>query len=903
MLHFEGWKKALIILACLTGVVFAMPNLFYETADTAAQARGDIEAERYVESNALTAEEFAEVRAVWPEWASDRTVRRLPTLEDLEARAAEWPSYLPPGVVNLGLDLRGGAHLLIEVQVMDLVTERMANIAESEIRDALRDAGITRYTGISASTDNAVVRITNAGDLEAAEEALEGLAVQVGSFITGTAGPDLEVNQLGDQVLEVRFTDNGLRDLTDRTMATTLEIVRNRIDEAGTREPTIQREGEDRILVQVPGIGSADELKELLGTTAKLSFHVVLRESGAQSAGPGELELPHQQGGTMIVERRPLLSGENLVDASLGFHHETGVPVVNFRFDSRGAQIFGDFTLANAGTGNPFAIVLDGEIISAPGVDTPILGGAGFIHGAFTVDSADRLAILLRSGALPADIKILQESTVGPDLGADSVAAGSMATMIAFAAVLVFMMAAYGRFGIFASIALLVNVALIFGVLSAIGATLTLPGIAGIVLTIGMAVDANVLIFERIREELRSARGPARAIERGYEQALSSIVDANITTLIAAVILFAMGSGPVKGFAVTLGIGIVTSVFTAVMVTRLMVATWFHRARPKKFAIGGFRMVPDETRVPFMSFRKVAVLVSGIAVAASIGLTAVNGLNFGIDFRGGTLVEVRTEAQADLGQIRGIVGGMELGDVAVQSFGSERDVLVRVEEQVETAEGAPSVADLVGAALTEAIPGTEIRRTEVVGPKVSGELLTAGIMALALAIAAILLYIWLRFEWQFGVGAVAALAHDVVITVGIFSLMGIEFNLAIIAALLTIIGYSLNDTVVVFDRVRENLRKYKKMELSELLDLSLNGTLARTLMTSVTTLIALIAMFGLGPEVIKGFTFAMIWGILIGTYSSIFVAAVLLLALGVKRDWTTPGETKQVAGVNFGAQV
>ena len=363
-----------------------------------------------------------------------------------------------------------------------------------------------------------------------------------------------------------------------------------------------------------------------------------------------------------------------------------------------------------------------------------------------------------------------------------------------------------------------------------------------------------------------------------------------------------MGSGPIKGFAVTLGIGIVTSVFTAIWVTRMMTEFWLSRTRPKVLRVERFSLVPSDTHIPFMKYRNVFVGISGLAVVASIALGAVFGFNYGIDFRGGTLVEVRTEEPADLGTIRSLVGDLGYGDVQVQSFGSERDVLVRVEAQGADGDDRNDIAQEVGATLQEALPGTDIRRVEVVGPKVSGELLTAGILAVCLAVAAILVYVWLRFEWQFGVGAVLSLVHDVLLTVGLFAVTQLEFNLSTIAALLTIVGYSLNDTVVIYDRVRENLRKYKKMELRELLDLSVNETLSRTVMTSLTTLIALGAMFVLGPEVIKGFTFAMMWGILIGTYSTVFMSVALILWLGVKRDWSDPTENK--AGVQFGgAQV
>ena len=836
----------------------------------------------------------------------------MPNLLGKETREA-LPGFVPNQAVNLGLDLRGGAHLLLEVQVEEVFAERMESL-RTDVRETLREAGVRRFSRLSAGPDFVSVRVTNPEDLERARIALNSIPQQIGGGFGGplgfgmggggiVGGNDLELEVLEDNSFRLVLTEGEKRAITDRTIAQSLEIIRRRIDEAGTREPTIQRQGQDRVLVQVPGVGSADEILGIIGRTARLSFHhVVSIGADARNPGPGQFVLEDiDTGEPLRLERRAILTGENLVDSQLGFEPDTGLPVVNFRFDTAGARIFGEHTAANVGA--LFAIVLDNEIISAPRIRSPILGGSGFIEGNFTVESATELSILLRSGALPASISVLEQRTVGPDLGADSIAAGEAASLLAFIAVLIFMGLIYRIFGIFANIALLLNVGMIFGLLSVIGATLTLPGIAGIVLTIGMAVDANVLIFERIREELKRAKGPAQAIEKGYREAFSAIIDANITTLIAAIILFALGSGPVKGFAVTLGIGIMTSVFTAVFVTRLMISVWLERTRPKTLQVERITLVPPGTKVRFMGMRRLFTMISGGGVIAAVLLTAVLGLNFGIDFRGGTMIEARTVEAADLGEVRAAVTALDLGDVAVQSFGSDRDVLVRVEEQTNTGDERMAVAEAVGDALVEAIPGTEIRRVEVVGPKVSGELLQAGILAITLAVAAVLVYIWLRFEWQFGVGAVVALVHDVGLTIGIFALLGIEFNLAIIAALLTIVGYSLNDTVVVYDRVRENLRKYKKMELSDLLDLSVNETLSRTLMTSLTTLVALLALFLLGPAVIQGFTFAMIWGVLIGTYSSIFIAAAMLLAMNVKRDWSDPGEAAK-AGVQFGgAQV
>ncbi len=559
MLYFAPWKKALVIIICLLGVMFAAPNIWYDDADEAGLARSQI----------------AKLEQVG-----------LPIDPTLVEQASRWPDFLPASVVNLGLDLRGGAHLLVEVNIEEVQAERMISLV-AEARSALRSGGVRKYTQLKAAEDNISVRITNAADLPEAVRILRGLAQQVVNANFGTSAPDLTVTEGADQRITVTLSEDAKVSLTDRTMAQSLEIVRRRIDEAGTREPTIQRQGERRILIQVPGLGSAEELLKLLGQTAKLSFHMVESQTSdlTRAPGPGNIIYPDAESPQTgyIVERRALVTGENLEDAQPGFDPQTGEAVVNFRFDTVGARKFGKATSENVG--RPFAVVLDGEVITAPVIREPILGGSGQISGSFTVESAGRLAILLRAGALPASLTVLEQRTVGPGLGADSIAAGEVATVIAFVAVLVFMFLSYGKFGIFANIALIINVAMIMGILSAIGATLTLPGIAGIVLTIGMAVDANVLIFERIREELKRAKGVARAIETGYERAFSAIIDANVTTFIAALILFAMGSGPVKGFAVTLGVGILTSVFTAVMVTRLIVATWYDRARPKELEV------------------------------------------------------------------------------------------------------------------------------------------------------------------------------------------------------------------------------------------------------------------------------------------------------------------------------
>lgn len=866
MLQIESWKRVLIWLTCVVGLVLALPNGFYTRVETHNDAAQAIE---------LAGE----------------------TTPQLEADLGLWPTWAPSSLVNLGLDLRGGAHLLAEVNVEDVYVSRMQGLWP-EVRNALREARATVGTIRlqPGPEDQLRVRISQPENMAQALQIVRELAQPI-QTLSGFGSTDFIAQADGDMIV-ISLSDDEKLATDERTMLQSLEIVRRRIDEVGTREPTIQRQGADRILIQVPGIGSASELKEIIGTTAQLTFNPVVSATGDANASPGVGNVLYpsidadEVGTYYVLERSPVVTGECLVDAQPSFD-QNGNPAVNFRFNTVCAKKFGDYTAENIGA--PFAIVLDEEVISAPTIQSHIPGGSGIITGRFTVEESTNLAVLLRAGALPAELTFLEERTIGPELGQDSIDAGKVATGVAFAAVLVFMFLAYGRLGIFANIALIINVGLIFGLLSLIGATLTLPGIAGIVLTVGMAVDANVLIFERIREELRTAKGPARAIELGYEKALSAILDANITTFITAVILFAMGSGPVRGFAITLGLGIITSVFTAIFVTRLMLVMWFERKRPKTIKVTYLlQLVKEGTTYNFFARWRMWVGLSGVLVVLSIGSFFLQGLNFGIDFRGGTTVRTESAQPVDVGQYRDALAPLGLGDVSISevfdpTFEADQNVaMIRIQAQEgDEAISAAQVKD-IEAAMQQAIPDIKFTATESVGPKVSGELIQTAAIAVLLAICAVLIYIWLRFEWQFALGAVAALVHDVVLTIGIFAVLQIKFDLAIIAALLTIVGYSLNDTVVVFDRVRENLRKYKKRPLAEVLSVSINETLSRTFMTSLTTLLALLSLYVLGGDVIRGFVFAMIWGVVIGTYSSIFIASSTLLYLGVKRDWSKP---------------
>ena len=525
MLNFPIWKKTLVGLICALGVIYALPNF-------------------------LPASVFS-----------------------------NFSSFMPGKQMNLGLDLQGGAHLLFKVEVEKAINDRLEGIVV-EVRRNLRKAKV-KYTGLGVNNQAITFKITNLDDMEKARLAVRDI----------------------DRRFQIETNDDGRHNVTlseadwnaeiDQAVSQSIEVIRRRIDEDGTKEPLIQRQGRDRILVQVPGAEDTEEVKEKIGKTAKMTFHLVDDEHSLQDAIGGRVpagsvlmpSIEKRADGTpermYLVKKLVYVGGENLVDSQPSF--QDNQPVVSFRFDAKGGNNFGKVTSKNVG--RALAIVLDDHVISAPRINGPIMGGSGIITGSFSVKESNDLALLLRAGALPAPLIILEERSVGPGLGQDSIDAGKLASIVGLILVVGFMVLSYGRFGLMANIALIFNIALIIAILSALQATLTLPGIAGIVLTIGMAVDANVLIFERIREEQANGMTPIASIESGYARALTTIIDSNLTTLIAAMLLFAFGSGPIKGFAVTLSIGILTSMFTAIMVTRFIISIWFKRTRPKTLKI------------------------------------------------------------------------------------------------------------------------------------------------------------------------------------------------------------------------------------------------------------------------------------------------------------------------------
>ncbi|MCF6327132.1 MAG: protein translocase subunit SecD [Devosiaceae bacterium] len=836
MLQFSPIRTALIAFVALYGILLVLPNI----------TNGD----------------YRENLPLWlPAWTTN---------------------WLPSNQIVLGLDLQGGSHLLLQVNRDDIVTERVRDLRR-EIRSILANDNAIGHL-IATEQDRLIITLTDPEQLEEARQVLRVVETPVSTSVFSVGGTvETEISVTDDGKIIAALTQQGIDERMSALVTQSIEVIRRRIDELGTTEPTIQRQGTDRVLVQVPGFADSERLKDLISRTARLTFHMVhpsisAEQARSQGLPVGTMIMPSVDGFDELLFEEVSLGGESLIDAQPGFDQQNGEAIVSFRFDTRGAIVFAEITSANVG--RRFAIVLDGQVVTAPTIQTAITGGSGQISGSFNAETANDLAVLLRAGALPATLDIIEERSVGPSLGADSVQAGLMAGIVGSIGVVAFMLISYGLFGVFASISLTLNIIIILGVLSMLGATLTLPGIAGIVLTVGMAVDANVLIFERMREEMVGGRTAHQALEAGFKRAMGTIIDANVTTFIAAAVLFFLGSGPIQGFAITLAIGILTTLFTAYFVTQFIIGRWYAFRRPKTLKIQLFSLVPGATKIPFMAWRKMAMGFSIIAMIASIGLFAVQGLNLGIDFKGGSSVEVQAiVGDADIADIRSRLGELGLGDVQVQGFGTPNDVLIRVEAQDGGDTAQQDAVRLVTSALEA---DYDIRRVEVVGPTVSGELAIAGAIAVIVAIFAVLVYVWLRFEWQFAVGSIIALIHDVILTIGLYSLIGFEFNLSSIAAILTIVGYSLNDTVVVYDRVRENLRKFRKLKVSDLLDLSINSMLSRTVLTSITTIAALMALVIFGGEVIRGFTISMTWGVLVGTYSSIFIAAPVLLFFGLK---------------------
>jgi SecD/SecF fusion protein len=822
--------------------------------------------------------------------------------------APKWMSkYVAPEGLNLGLDLQGGMHLVLKVD-LDKAIENTLDLAASDLKEGLGEKKITAVRTDSGDPNKIIFTLPNTGVLETVQE------------LVADDFPNLDIDIQAEEGsfprIILNLTIEEIDFIKKNAVAQSLEIIRNRIDQFGVSEPVIIRQGTDEIVVQLPGVKDAKRALSLIGQTAQLEFKLLDEESAldpwqlisqAQSSGKwqqGEsrkklnLALQNQlpQGTEIYFERNvdpqtgvetktPLLiqtqvmmTGEMVKNAQVRVGGNFNEPYVSLDLTGRGGRIFGQVTEKNVG--KRFGIILDEVVRSAPVIREKILGGSAQISGNFTYEEATDLAIVLRVGALPAPVEIIQNLTVGASLGKDSIDKGLMSGLFGTVLVLVFMIIYYRMSGVIANFGLVLNIFLLFGGLAALGATLTLPGIAGIILSIGMAVDANVLIFERMREEFAIGKSVKSGVEGGYDKAFWTIIDSQVTTLITALALFLFGTGPIKGFAVTLSLGITFNLVSTLFGTRLVYDVLHSMRLLKPISFLQFIKTP---KFDYMQLKKITFWISGVLVL--IGLISFVQIlrgqaNLGVDFTGGTLIQYKAEQPFTLKEVRKVLGENGLDGVSLQQVENENRLIVRLKKSTEKAE---NLDEQISVIFNENLPGKSflMESQKAIGSSISEVLRNKALLAIAISLLGVILYLALRFDLSFGVAAAIATFHDVLVVLGMCWLLNIEITLLIVTALLTLAGYSLNDSVVVFDRIRENMKKAehgtsKVREFSDIINISINEVLSRTIVTSLTTGLVLAALFFLGGAVIHDFSLALLIGLLVGTYSSVFVASPVL---------------------------
>ncbi len=817
-----------------------------------------------------------------------------------------WRKYLAPEGLRLGLDLQGGMHLVLKVN-LDRAKENTLDLAANDFKESLSEKGVTAVRTGSGDAGKVLFTLPNAGALSIVDGVLKDdfpnldieRQVEAGSF------PRI---QLSLKQTEIDY-------INDNAVEQSLEIIRNRIDQFGVAEPVILRQGADEIVIQLPGVKDQERAIKLIGDTAQLEFKMLAEDTGIdpwtlinEAQGSGQWQVGESRKklnralqnrlpeGTEIyfekqvdnktgqVQQIPLLikspvlmTGDMVKNAQVRIGGNFNEPYVSLDLTGRGGRVFAQVTEKNVG--KRFAIILDEVVRSAPVIREKILGGSAQISGNFVYDEANDLAIVLRVGALPAPVDIIQNLTVGASLGQDSIERGTMSGLLGTGVVMLFMVFYYRFSGVNANFALLLNILFVFAGLAAFGATLTLPGIAGIILTIGMAVDSNVLIFERMREEFALGKSVKSGIEGGYDKALWTIIDSQVTTLITALALFLFGTGPIKGFAVTLTLGVTFNLFTTLFGTRLVYDVIYAKRGLKTLNFVSFMKTPN---LDYMRVRKVAFGLSAFFVL--IGMIAfvqiVRGkANLGVDFAGGSMIQYHADHPFALEEVRKELAGAGLSGVDLQHVENENRLLVKLKK---TEEVVGNLGETIGAVLADKMPDTGfvMESQSEIGSSVSAVLRNKALLAITISLIGVILYLAFRFDLSFGVAAAIATFHDVLVVLGFCWLMDVEITLLIVTALLTLAGYSLNDTVVIFDRIRENLHKASrgiiKDNFGAIINLSVNDVISRTIITGLTTVFVLFALFFLGGAVIRDFSLALILGIAVGTYSSIFVASPLL---------------------------
>jgi SecD/SecF fusion protein len=774
--------------------------------------------------------------------------------------------------INLGLDLQGGIHLVLEVDPSKLSEDERSDVVERAkevITNRIDQFGVAEPIIHREGEWRIVVELPGVQDIQRAKDLIGERARLEFKILK----PGIERTSLLDKIDRHLSNTRG-----DSASSAASDIFGSASDEAPSlRKYILQNQGGGDWMV------AGDSQKTVQAILDQVDHLVPSDGQFLWSSKLDQMADGNDYRRLYYVRKKVEMTGEIVADAKVtrgqSFEY-ANQSIINFSTTEEGVKIFQRVT--GSFVDERMAIILDERVYSAPTIQVKIRDGRSIITGSSSVEEAKDLAIVLRSGSLPVDVNIVEDRTVGPSLGRDSIDQGRKAALIGLVIVMIFMILYYGLSGIIADLALSLNLLFVMAILAGFGGTLTLPGIAGIILTIGMAVDANVLIFERIREELDSGKTVRASVETGYGRAFLTIVDANLTTIITAIVLYQFGTGPIKGFALTLMIGIICSMYTALFVTRTVFNLILSRPETSSISIGKLRIF-RKPAFNILGLRKIAFGLSVVMILVGLGSTVVKGgYNLGIDFKGGTLLELHFQPAVPVADIRDALANVDVGSRTldlrkseIKEFGTPNDILIRVEEEAEGTAVADGIRNTLQARFGSSVPEESewLRRQEAVGPKIGEELKSDAISAVLVSIVLIVIYIWFRFKRiHYGIAAVIALIHDVLITMGVFSLLDMEISLAIVAALLTIVGYSLNDTIVVFDRVREDLRLYRRETFGEILNRSINECLNRTVLTSGTTLFVVIGLLALGGEVIHDFAFALLVGVIAGTYSSSFVA-------------------------------
>ena len=813
-----------------------------------------------------------------------------------------WKTYMAPEGLRLGLDLQGGMHLILKVNLKK-AEENSLELAANDLKDTLTEESISAVRSPSSTADTIIFTLPNTSTIDKVKKLISEDFPDIDARIDTKEGsfPRIFISLKAEKIAYIKT----------HAVDQSLEILRNRIDQFGVAEPVIIRQGDDEIVIQLPGVKDPKRALKLLGDTAQLEFKIVADSAGLnlnelveqvkaakewedgesmsklnralQSRLPDNTSLYFEKEVDkqtkketlvpLLLENKILMTGDMIKDAQVRIGGNFNEPYVSLDLTGRGGKVFAHITEKNVG--RRMAIVLDGVVRSAPVIRERILGGSAQISGSFTHEEAADLAIVLRVGALPAPVDIIQNMTVGSTLGQDSINQGITSGAFGALMVVVFMLIYYRLSGVIANSALVLNILLLFSGLAVLNATLTLPGIAGIILSIGMAVDANVLIFERMREEYALGKSVKSSIDGGFSNAFSTIVDSQVTTLITSVALFMFGTGPIKGFAVTLSLGIIFNLFAALFFSRLMFDT-INAVHPMKRL--NFMRITKKPKLDYLKIKNITYTLSAVMVV--IGFVAFIQIarghaNMGVDFSGGSLLQYKADQDFTMAQVRDAFSKNNMQDINLQEVENEHRLIIKVKKSAAV---VANLGDKVGSILSSELPDKHftLESQSEIGSSVSSVLRNKAIQAIFISLAGVIIYLAVRFDIRFGLAGAAATFHDVMVVLGICWLMDIEVTLLLVTALLTLAGYSLNDSVIVFDRIRENMSKTDERSLTRVINDSINQTLSRTIVTSGTTVIVLIALYFGGGAVIHDFAFALLIGIIVGTYSSIFIASPLL---------------------------